>query len=79
MKTRCKFVVRDKRPEATGTRILMSPVMYNDQGVLPEENEAFFDATPCGEFTAYVTNEVFKDTKIGDEFYLDLVPVGEDK
>jgi len=78
MKTRCKMVVNeiDKREDCTDIKMAAVGYENKEDGSYepPEENKKFFAFTPAGDFSATVKNEFFKDTKVGDEFYIDVIP-----
>jgi hypothetical protein len=76
-KTRCKFVVTGIKKENESTNLTAEPVMHNDKSEyeVPEENKAFWEATPCGSLQLSVSNDSLAGINQGDQFYLDLIPV----
>lgn len=69
---RAKFVVSNKRTYEYipgMTQVLMTPVISGSP-----ENEAFFDATPGGEFWATMKESVAESLELGKEYYIDISP-----
>jgi hypothetical protein len=69
-KTRCKFQVSN----IEGQNVRLNAVVGDND---PEsENSSFWQATPSGELTLNILNQDALDMfHIGDNFYLDLIPV----
>lgn len=72
MKTRCKFRVRSVL-RAEGRETVKLDAQYSDS----PEDRTFSSATPNGHLEFDVTNtEAIGRFNPGDEYYLDLIPVG---
>lgn len=56
---------------STGTGVKLQPV-YGDAS---PENKAFFEATPSGEITMHIKNQVAADAfELGKAYYVDFTP-----
>lgn len=72
-KVRAKFQVWTKDPGEEGN-VHLHPVMMGS-----EENKAFWNATPAGDITMYITNPTaFSAFEVGKEYYVDFTQVEEE-
>lgn len=68
MTVRAKFKVINKE----GNMVKMLPVYSEDPN---HENKKFWDATPSGDITMYITNPAAVDQfEAGKEYYVDFTP-----
>jgi hypothetical protein len=86
MKSRCKFYVakvatigwlgmNQQTPEPPRHEVITLHAVY---GGLSEEDRSFAESTPSGQLEITVTNPaVVGMFKPGDEFYIDIIPVGQ--